>query len=782
MRGLCCLLVCWGLLAPGWVKATHIVGGNLEMRALGGNRYQLALVLLNDDYNGLAAALGTAVSVSTYPKTNAQRPIERFVLRRVSRTPLTFANEACARFRKLGFSTVRYELTVTLDPARYADPAGYRLVANNCCRNRIIENIVRPSASGLVYSLEFPPLAVANSSPVFGVPNGEYVCLGEPFATPYGATDADGDQLRYSLVTPYDRFRRTGNPRAYAPTLVQWDAGFSEQTAIPGNPPLRVDPLSGMLTVTATQLGLFVFCVQVEEFRNGQRIGLVRRDFQLLVVDCPPQPPPKPLIYSTGQAPHVRLLEYCQNGVVELKTAENPGYRYQWQRDGVNLPGATGPAYVASQPGRYTVAVSPAVDCGKTTFSDPTEVRERPGPTGLTIASDAPPENCGQRAITLSAPAGNYAYQWLRNRDTLRGETRPQLTTREEGRFAVLVRDRGTGCAYRPALDVSHSKLPSPRVAFPGKDQACVTVAELSVPADASHRYQWLLDGQPVRNATNASLSARESGLYSVKITSADGACSALSDTVAVQIGDAPEIRFDSIPAICRLDTLVTLRATPGGGVFEGEGVNETGVFDPRQVGVGKFPVTYTLETGDDAASGCPAEARRWAVVGQPADVTLGPDVRIDAGASVPLPARSTSGGTYQWLPPDGLSDPTALSPVASPPRTTTYRLRVTSPTGCTAEGQITVQVVEGVAIPTAFSPNGDGLNDTWEIFGLESYPDAEVRVFNRWGAEIFHSKGYGQPFDGTYAGQLLPVGAYSYSISLGPGKHTYRGVLTVLR
>jgi len=780
MRGLCCLL--WGLLLPGWVSATHIVGGNLEMRALGGNRYRLALVLLNDDFNGAANALGSSVVVQSYAKADSRRRIEQFILRRVSRTPLTFANEACARSRRLGFSTVRYELDVTLDPARYADPAGYLLVSSRCCRNRVVENVLRPSGTGLVYYLEFPPLSVRNSSPVFGVPNGEYVCRGEPFSTPYGATDADGDQLRYALVTPFDRFRLTGTPRQYAPTLVQWEAGFNEQTAIPGSPPLRVNPATGQLTVTATQLGLFVFCVQVEEFRNGQRIGLVRRDFQLLVIDCPPQPPPKPLIYSTGQAPHVRLLEYCQNGVVELKTAENPGYLYQWQRNGVNLPGATGPTYVASQPGRYTVAVSPAVDCGKTTFSDTTEVRERPGPGGLTIASDAPPENCGQRPITLSVPTGNYGYQWLRNRDTLRSETGPRLTTTAEGQFAVLVRDRSTGCTYRPTLDVSHSKLPPPQISFPGKDPPCTAVADLSVPADANYRYQWLLDGQPVGGATSAGFSAKESGLYSVKITSANGACSALSDTVAVQIGDAPTIRFDSIPALCRLDTLVTLRAAPGGGTFSGPGVSETGAFDPSQTGIGKFPVTYTLESDDDDASGCPAEARRWVVVGQPADVTLGPDVRINAGASVPLVARSNSGGTYQWLPPDGLSDPTALSPVASPPRTTTYRLRVTSPTGCPAEGQITVQVVDGVAVPTAFSPNGDGLNDTWELFGLESYPDAEVRIFNRWGEEIFRSKGYAQPFDGTYAGQAVPVGVYSYSISLGPGRHTYRGVLTVLR
>jgi gliding motility-associated-like protein len=55
------------------------------------------------------------------------------------------------------------------------------------------------------------------------------------------------------------------------------------------------------------------------------------------------------------------------------------------------------------------------------------------------------------------------------------------------------------------------------------------------------------------------------------------------------------------------------------------------------------------------------------------------------------------------------------------------------------------------ILIPNAFSPNGDGTNDTWEIFALNGNPDVIVEIYNRWGELIFYSKGYSEPWNGTY-------------------------------
>ena len=84
----------------------------------------------------------------------------------------------------------------------------------------------------------------------------------------------------------------------------------------------------------------------------------------------------------------------------------------------------------------------------------------------------------------------------------------------------------------------------------------------------------------------------------------------------------------------------------------------------------------------------------------------------------------------------------------------------------------------EALLIPTAFTPNGDGANDTWIIDNL--YEDASVRIYDRHGTIIFSSEdGYTHPWDGTSRGRPLPPGSYLYAIQNGP--HTYRGTVTIL-
>ncbi|MFX6019440.1 gliding motility-associated C-terminal domain-containing protein, partial [Acinetobacter baumannii] len=65
-----------------------------------------------------------------------------------------------------------------------------------------------------------------------------------------------------------------------------------------------------------------------------------------------------------------------------------------------------------------------------------------------------------------------------------------------------------------------------------------------------------------------------------------------------------------------------------------------------------------------------------------------------------------------------------------------------------------------------AFSPNGDGINDTWQIQYLHARnPQCVVQVFNRAGQMVFQSNGYAKPWDGRYQGNLLPFGTYYYII-----------------
>ena len=99
------------------------------------------------------------------------------------------------------------------------------------------------------------------------------------------------------------------------------------------------------------------------------------------------------------------------------------------------------------------------------------------------------------------------------------------------------------------------------------------------------------------------------------------------------------------------------------------------------------------------------------------------------------------------------------------------YKLRVsTSDDRCASEDTIQITRFVKLVMPNAFSPNGDGLNDTWEIRNLNSLTDAEVFVFNRSGALIYYADKNGQPWDGTYENQKVLPGMYRYLIR-APGR-----------
>jgi gliding motility-associated-like protein len=109
----------------------------------------------------------------------------------------------------------------------------------------------------------------------------------------------------------------------------------------------------------------------------------------------------------------------------------------------------------------------------------------------------------------------------------------------------------------------------------------------------------------------------------------------------------------------------------------------------------------------------------------------------------------------------------------------TTVIYTVTDQSGNTAQcsQQIIVSSSEvlpfGLVIPQGFSPNNDGLNDTFEILGMEAYPENELFVYNLWGYEVYYMHGYNNSWDGTasrgaLSDQKLPTGTYYYILKLG--------------
>ncbi|MCS6967499.1 MAG: gliding motility-associated C-terminal domain-containing protein [Cytophagales bacterium] len=299
------------LLLTASLQATHIVGGEFQMTHVGGNSYRITLNVYFDAINGNPAAIDRpSVRVGAFSKTT-HRLIQLFELPLIEERPVNYTVPACA-VGQIVTRRITYVGTFVFNPNSYNEPGGYYLSWERCCRNNVIDNIIAPGAAGQTFYLEFPPLLrnnarFINSSPHLISPVSDYACVGQPFQFNYGATtDPDGDQLVYELRTPINGTSTQANPAPNPPNpgpypLVRFVPGITVNNMIPGSPPLRISS-SGMLTVTPTLPGLYVFAIAIMEFRGGQKIGETVREFQIYVLNCPRSRPPSIEVENPARA------------------------------------------------------------------------------------------------------------------------------------------------------------------------------------------------------------------------------------------------------------------------------------------------------------------------------------------------------------------------------------------------------------------------------------------------------------------------------------------------
>lgn len=158
--------------------------------------------------------------------------------------------------------------------------------------------------------------------------------------------------------------------------------------------------------------------------------------------------------------------------------------------------------------------------------------------------------------------------------------------------------------------------------------------------------------------------------------------------------------------------------------------------------------------------------------------------ITVLAGGQVTLTPTYVFGNelSYLWTPPTYLSSDTAATPKAIPDDDITYQLKLTARGGCSVTDTIFIRVLKGPEVPNAFSPNGDGIHDTWKIKYLDGYPGATIDVYNRYGQIVFRSLGYDKEWDGTRNGNPLPVGTYYYIINPRNGRQIITGSVTLIK
>lgn len=195
------------------------------------------------------------------------------------------------------------------------------------------------------------------------------------------------------------------------------------------------------------------------------------------------------------------------------------------------------------------------------------------------------------------------------------------------------------------------------------------------------------------------------------------------------------------------------------------------------------------------SAGGCDSDTfpKNVLVYLQPV-IDAGPSFVVQEGTSVQFnPTANDSTTTkFLWTPAMDFTKPdtlrafldrgvVALSGSATSV-TKIYRLTATGLGQCTATDTLTVKILGQLKIPNAFSPNGDGINDTWDIPNLVDYPGATVQIFNRNGQSVYLSNGYNRAWDGKYLGNVLPSGTYYYIINPRNGYSVISGSVTILR
>ncbi|GAB3901661.1 gliding motility-associated C-terminal domain-containing protein [Spirosoma agri] len=495
---------------------------------------------------------------------------------------------------------------------------------------------------------------------------------------------------------------------------------------------------------------------------------------------CPRTAFSSPVSLTISPNPTVKLAvsssagSLCQGNSFTLSAASSAtGATYSWQRDTATIAVATSSFYRTNLAGSYVVTVTDANGCSGRSTALPVVPNLLPEATLASAASTT--SFCPGSTLRLQANAGSgLTYQWLKNDSPIAGATSAMYEAGTVGQYKIVVQDANSCTAVSSAKTVSAASVPTVRINGPAQLCRSMSVNLNATGNEPLLQYTWLLNGTSIPGALTTTYEAKSGGLYQVRVTNTNQ-CTAISSSWTLTEIDKADIRFDSIPALCGTDGMpVRLTGTPAGGVFSGNGVSGE-QFSPALSGLGSHEIVYTF-TGTSTCQG--GSAKRTVLVRPLPDVNVPSELAIQPGESINLPGPVNGNYQYNWTPTLTLDNPTIARPMARPDSTTTYRLAIQDQFGCESSASLVVYVESRLYIPDAFTPNGDGQNDVWELRNVSKLNNVDVTVFNRWGTIVFHSSGYTTPFNG----QDLPDGPYAYVISYGTPKKRQTGQVMLIR
>jgi gliding motility-associated-like protein len=423
------------------------------------------------------------------------------------------------------------------------------------------------------------------------------------------------------------------------------------------------------------------------------------------------------------------------------------------------------------------------------------------GHSGDTVTLCSDPANSLQFLGAVASCYSSTAYQWQQSVDngnswnditgannknytlnlTTSGSYLYRLTSAQSGNIGVTtcqVSSVPDTIAILPAANPSIGiQTDTPGVCA----GAPVNFTATSVDGGSEPAYQWLVNGLPVSGTTGLQFSTTTlaNGDQVSCLLTSNAVCSknhdALSNILSMDVLPlvTPSVSIiSSANNICG-DSVVNFTATTvNGGLDPGyqwmvNGMpvgRDTGVFSSRVLGNGDL-VSVALTSSLSCAAPASSNAITMVLFPVPT-VGLTPDTIIKGGSSIQMDPSITGAITsYQWSPGQALNNGMIADPVASPPGNITYTLTVTTADGCTASAKETVDVFYDLAMPNAFTPNGDGRNDLFRIPPGIPVNAVQFEVFNRGGTRVFAGEGGNSAWDGTFGGKAQPAGTYVWMI-----------------
>jgi len=357
-------------------------------------------------------------------------------------------------------------------------------------------------------------------------------------------------------------------------------------------------------------------------------------------------------------------------------------------------------------------------------------------------------------------------------------------STGETGRYISILDDREdlilevedqNGCLMYDMISITFKPLPEIDL---GNDRTICKGEPVILDAGTADEYLWNTGD------TEQTIQINSSGNYSVLVTS-DG-CSA-SDDIIIQVNNPDSLRIDSvkvhdITCFGANDGNILIFAKGEGSLYEfslddgNNWIQNSGNFENIPPGD-----NYAIQVREDFA--CLTNWNQNITVSEPEELMIDyrlvspscdncqdGQIKLSIGGGTPpfdiLWANFETGKTRSGL---ALGD---------------YSVSITDAALCKSMTTIKLDMGHGsIAIPNAFTPNGDNTNDTWIISALKDYPEAIVTVFNHKGKIVFESPaGYPEAWDGKYNGNLLPLGTYYYIIKLNDFLDLVNGSLTIIR